>query len=150
MSILRLSRYAMRLADSVRIRNLDRKGSRIPDALIEKIIDDLTAIPTSVPFNLLPLKVNKPFLDERLPDVLEAVNERLPNANISLFSNGSAFTETNLSRIALIKNIYQFVISLNEFEAEPYFELMKIPLARTLDRLRLLHDRVVSGAMAIP
>ena len=127
--------------------DLDRKGTRMRDALIEKIIDDLAEIPTSTPFTLMPYKVNEPFLDKRLPDILETVNERLPNATISLFSNGSAFTESNLKRIASIRNIGQFVVSLNESEPDAYFELMKMPFARTLDRLRLLHDRVVSGTM---
>ncbi len=130
--------------------DLDRKGSRMPDALIEKVIDELAEIPTSVPFSLMPFKVNEPFLDVRLPEVLKAFNDRLPSAAISLFSNGSAFTDANLDRIAPIKNVCQFVISLNEFETDAYFELMKMPLARTLDRLRMLHDRVVSEAIRHP
>ena len=122
----------------------------MPDTLIEKIINDLTAIPTSVPFNLLPYKVNEPFLDKRLPDVLETVNDRLPNATISLFSNGSAFTKSNLNRIASIQNIQQLVISLNEYKPGAYFELMRMPLARTLDKLQLLHGLVVSETMRHP
>lgn len=129
---------------------LDRKGTRMPDALIEKIIDDLSAIPPEVTFNLAPYKVNEPFLDKRLPDVLEAVNARTPNAMICLFSNGSAFTEANLKRVARLRNIRYLVISLNEYQSDPYFDLMKMPLARTLDRLRLLHDQLSSGAFGHP
>ena len=37
---------------------MDRQGDRMPDELIDKIIDDLKAIPSSLPFNVSPFKVN--------------------------------------------------------------------------------------------
>ena len=55
--------------------SLERKGATMPTALIEKIIDDLTSIPRSVPFQLSPFKVNEPFLDRRLFYVLDLCNE---------------------------------------------------------------------------
>lgn len=129
---------------------LDRKGTRMPDALVEKIIDNLSAIPASVRFNLAPYKVNEPFLDKRLPDILAEVNARIPNADICLFSNGSAFTESNLRRAAKLKNVRYLVISLNDHRADAYFDLMKMPLARTLDRLQLLHGLVSAGEFPHP
>jgi hypothetical protein len=82
--------------------------------------------------------------------VLETINERLPNAVLCLFSNRSAFTDRNLGRLASIRNVGYLIIPLNEFEAEPYFELMKMPLARTLDRLELLHDFATAGNFPHP
>src|SRR5262245_47756568 len=64
--------------------SLERKGERMPDALIAKIIDDLTAIPRDVRFQLAPYKVSDPFLEPRLFDILRTINARLPNANISI------------------------------------------------------------------
>ncbi|MDP6951424.1 MAG: radical SAM protein, partial [Alphaproteobacteria bacterium] len=107
---------------------LEREGTRMPDALIDKIIADLAAISRQVPFMLAPYKVNEPFLDARLPDILHRINARLPNAAICLFSNGSAFTERSLSKLATVRNIEYLVISLNECEAEPYEALMQMPL----------------------
>ncbi len=124
---------------------LDRKGIRMSDALIEKIIDDLSAIPQSVPFTLAPYKVNEPFLDKRLVEVLHQVNVRLPNAQLSLFSNGSAFTEPVLRRLATIENVTSLVISLNDHRREPYETLMHMPFDRTVDRLRLLHRLTAEG-----
>lgn len=129
---------------------LERQGTRMPEALIDKIIGDLEAIPQKVPFMLAPYKVNEPFLDVRLPDILHRINERLPSAAICLFSNGSAFTERSLSKLAKIENIEYLVISLNEYEPEPYEALMQMPLARTLDRLELLHKRAVAGDLFFP
>ncbi|MGH8677869.1 MAG: hypothetical protein ACREUQ_05895, partial [Burkholderiales bacterium] len=39
-----------------------RKGERMPDALIEKIINDLADIPREIRFQLAPYKVSEPFL----------------------------------------------------------------------------------------
>lgn len=130
--------------------DLDRKGTRMPDSLIEKIIADLEAIPAHVPFLFAPYKVNEPFLDARLLDILARVNERLANAAICLFSNGSVFTERSLSRLGRLRNIEYLVISLNECEPGPYEALMKLPLARTLDRLELLHGKVAAGDIRFP
>ncbi|MDP6351793.1 MAG: hypothetical protein QF926_07350 [Alphaproteobacteria bacterium] len=48
---------------------LDRKGTRMPDAPINKIIDELSEIPPFLQFRLAPYKFNEPFLDKRLPDI---------------------------------------------------------------------------------
>src|SRR5690348_5429724 len=58
---------------------LERKGTVMPDELIAKIISDLKAIPQDLNFQLSPFKVNEPFLDNRLFDILRTVNRELPN-----------------------------------------------------------------------
>src|SRR5262249_47912810 len=40
---------------------MERQGDRMSDALIDKIIDDLTKIPQNIRFNIAPFKVNEPF-----------------------------------------------------------------------------------------
>ena len=49
---------------------LRRSGVEMPDALIAKVIDDLTAIPRTLSFQLSLFKVNEPLLDVRLFDIL--------------------------------------------------------------------------------
>src|SRR5258708_7756934 len=63
---------------------LERQGTRMADELIAKVIADLAAIPRSLSFQLSPFKVNEPFLDVRLFDILAEVNERLPHAPLTL------------------------------------------------------------------
>ena len=56
---------------------LERKGAKMPDALIAKIIEDLRDIPQTLPFQLSPFKVNEPFLDTRLFSILAQINRAL-------------------------------------------------------------------------
>jgi len=122
---------------------LDRKGNKMSDELLEKILTDLEDIPT--PFFFSPFKVNEPFLDKRLLPMLEDVNQRMPNAIIRLFSNGSPITEKKIDRVAKLINVSHLWISLNEHRAKEYEEVMQIPLKITLKRLDLLHQKKLNG-----
>jgi len=122
--------------------HMERQGDRMPDELIDKIISDLRQIPSGVPFNIAPFKVNEPFLDKRIFDVCAKINAALPNAQLRLFTNGSPLTEGIVEKTAAIKNVAHLWISLNEVEAQAYEKLMGLPLERTLARLDMLHALV--------
>ena len=124
---------------------LERKGGKMPDSLIEKIISDLRDIPADLPFIISPFKVNDPLLDVRIFDIIEAMNERLPNASIRLFTNGSPLTAKNVEKIAGILNLIHLWVSLNDHDAERYEKLMQIPLQRTLENLDMLHRKKAAG-----
>lgn len=129
---------------------MDRKGTRMSDALIEKIIDDLTAIPRSLRFQVSPYKISDPFLETRLFDVLARINERLPSAAVSLITNGAALTERNLDQLAKVKNVAYLTVSLNFHDPVEYQEVMGMPLARTLARLDDLKKKQARGAFDFP
>jgi uncharacterized Fe-S cluster-containing radical SAM superfamily protein len=129
---------------------LDRKGTRMSDALIEKIIDDLTDIPRDLKFHLSPYKVSDPFLESRLFDILARVNEKLPNAGISLITNGSALTERNIDQLTRVRNITYLSVSLNFCDPVEYEEVMKLPLERTLARLEILNRKHAEGKIDFP
>ena len=129
---------------------MERKGTRMPDALIEKIIDDLTAIPRSLRFQVSPYKISDPFLEPRLFDILARVNERLPSAAVSLITNGAALTGRNLEKLAKVKNVAYLTVSLNFFDPVEYQEVMGMPLARTLGRLEDLKKQHAKGAFDFP
>jgi len=129
---------------------LERKGTRMPDALIEKIIDDLTAIPRHLRFQLCPYKVSDPLLEPRLFDILARVNERLPNAAISLITNGAALTERHIEQLARVRNVAYLTVSLNFLDPVEYQEVMKMPLERTLARLDLLARKHAEGKIGFP
>lgn len=124
---------------------LERKGAKMPDALIAKIIDDLRAIPADLPFIISPFKVNDPLLDVRLFDILGQINEQLPNARVRVFTNGSPLTEKNVAKLANVERVEHLWVSLNHHEAEPYEKLMQLPLKRTLENLDLLHGKKAAG-----
>ena len=118
---------------------LERKGVKMPDALIAKIIEDLRDIPSTLPFQLSPFKVNEPFLDTRLFSILAQINERLPNASLTLTTNASALTEKQLARLGRVRNLAYLWISMNDHRAAEYEATMKLPYRRTLERMRMIH-----------
>lgn len=126
---------------------LERKGERMADALIEKIVDDLRAIPRDLAFQIFPYKVSDPLLDTRLFDILGLIADRLPNAQIYLSTNGSALTDANIAKLGASSNISTLNISLNSDDPEEYEALMKLPFERTVSRLEALHRAMGERAM---
>ncbi|HUA32598.1 MAG TPA: radical SAM protein [Candidatus Binataceae bacterium] len=126
---------------------LERRGTRMSSELIEKIVGDLAAIPGELPFQLSPFKVNEPFLDTRLFDILELINRRLPNAEITLTTNGSPLTDEKLARLIRVRNIGYLWISLNERSPEEYERVMGIRFASTIARLAKLHRAKCEGQL---
>ena len=124
---------------------MDRQGDRMPDTLIDKIIDDLKAIPADLPFAIAPFKVNDPFLDKRIFAICGKINNELPNAHLRLFTNGSPLTEKIIEKIAAIRNVSHLWISLNASEEKVYEALMQLPFYKTIEKLDLLHKRVEAG-----
>jgi len=124
---------------------LDRKGDRMSDDLIEKILTDLEDIPKDQPFYFSPFKVNEPFLDKRLLPLLEDVNQRLPNAILNIFSNGTPITEKKIDRLAKLSNVRFLWISLNEHRPKEYWDTMRLKLSTTIKKLDLLHSKKESG-----
>lgn len=126
---------------------LDRKGTKMPDALIAKIIDDLTAMPPKLPFQLAPYKVSDPFIEPRLFDVIDLACAKLPGARISLITNGSALTERKIDRLKKVKRMAYLNVSLNYDNAEEYEEVMQLPFERTIQRLDTLHRAKAAGGL---
>lgn len=129
---------------------LDRKGEKMPDELVTKIIRDLTDVPRDLPIWISPFKLSDPLLDVRLLDILADINQRLPNARLRLFTNGSPLTEKKLAGIALVKQLEQLWISLNHHEKKGYEQTMKLPWERSLERLDMVHRKKASGEFTPP
>ena len=129
---------------------LERKGDRMPDALIEKIIEDLAEIPRDLPFIVSPFKVSDPLLDVRLFDILQRCNERLPNAMLRVFTNGSPLTARHLSQLVRVQNLEHLWVSLNHHDPERYEQVMQLPWKRTIEKLELLHRTKAAGDFPVP
>ncbi len=129
---------------------LERKGVRMPDALIEKVIGDLSDIPKNVYFQFAPYKVSEPFLDSRLFDVLAMANAKLPSASISIITNGSPLTEKKIHQLGAVKNLAYINVSMNFDNPEEYEAVMQLPFARTVERVELLHRMHGEGVIRCP
>ena len=112
--------------------DLERKGDRMPDAMVAKIITDLQDVPQDLPFSISPFKINDPLLDVRIFDILEDCGARLPSASLRMFTNGSPLTEKHIARLAKVRNLAHLWISLNHHDEKRYEQIMKLPLKRTL------------------
>lgn len=129
---------------------LERKNTRMPDELIEKIVGDLTAVPQTVPFSIAPYKVSEPFLETRLFDILELIRMKLPSARIYLSSNAAPITDKKMDLLAQQAHIHVLTLSINSDDPDEYEAVMKIPFERTYARLVALHERALSGAFRFP
>ena len=129
---------------------LARKGTRMSDELIEKIVQDLTAIPKDLPFTFAPYKVSEPFLEVRLFGIMDLVARKLPGAKIYLSSNAAPMTDSKMDGLALQKNVGVLNLSINSDDPDEYETVMKLPFHRTFQRLEALHERARSGAYGFP
>lgn len=127
---------------------LERKGTAMSDALIEKILNDCGDIPSNVPFDMTLCRVNEPFLDTRIFDIASRIAHKLPQASVLFFSNGSPLNEKNLLRLAEARNVSRLVISMHENRPEEYERILGIPFARTLRNVERLHQMKAQGAIA--
>jgi hypothetical protein len=130
--------------------SLERKGTRMPDALIAKVINDLADIPDDVFFQFAPYKVSEPFLENRLFDILELANNKLPNASISIITNGSPLTEKKVLQLGRVRNLTYVNVSMNFDNPEEYEAVMRLPFARTVERVEMLHRMHAEGVIRCP
>ena len=128
---------------------LERKGVKMEDTLVEKIIRDLQDVPRHVNFQLSPFKVNEPFLDKRLFDILDSINTRLPSAGITLTSNATPITVPMLEKLAKVRNLLYLWVSFNDHRKDEYERVMKLPYRRTIERLDMLQKFKAEGKLPL-
>lgn len=116
---------------------LERIGERMPDALIDRLIGEMSE--WERPFNFTPFKVNEPLLDNRLFDILCEVNDRVPKARIRIFTNGAALTKRKAEELNSIDNLEMWV-SVHEPDPERYKQLLGIEQRHVTANLDMLHE----------
>ena len=118
---------------------LERIGTKMPDALIDRLIDEMAE--WEWPFYFSPFKVSDPLLDKRLIPICRKVNEKVPKAAIRIFTNGSALTDKHMDGIASLNHVAHLWVSLNTHRPKEYEELMGLDFERTARNLDRLHKR---------
>lgn len=129
---------------------LKRKGDKMPTEIFEKIINDLKDIPPNHQFSMHLSRVNEPFLDSRIFSFYKIINQELPHANVSFFTNASVLVEHKIEQIFEIKNIEFFVISFNDHRKAEYEKVMKIPYDRTIKHIDNLYQYKIKGNIPFP
>ena len=80
-------------------KNEDKRSLKIMEkTLFHKVLDDLVEHNYE---GILMLNANcEPFLDKRMPELIDEATKKLPNAQHILFSNGTLITQEILEKIA--------------------------------------------------
>jgi len=117
---------------------LDRRGEKMPDKLIDKVIDEMATFVR--PFYFSPFKVNEPLLDSRLQDICERII-KYTKARIRIFTNGAPLTQRHIDWIAALSRVEHLWISLNSVDPVEYEKLMSLPFEKTAARLDNLHKQ---------
>lgn len=125
--------------------SLERKGTKMPGTLIARLLAEMKD--WREPFFISPFKVNEPFLDNRLQLFCESILEQIPLAKLRLFTNGQPLTDAHLNWVKNIpsERLAHLWISLNEFEAPAYRQLMAVDFKIVRTRLDNLHARIVNS-----
>lgn len=126
---------------------LKRKGAKMSDALLEKLLGELAEIPDTLPFQLSPLKVNEPLLDPRMPEILERIDRQLPQAVVTITTNAAPLSDEIIEVFSQLRGLDSVWVSLNEHDAEAYARVMGLGQEHTLKRLDELHRRREQGAV---
>lgn len=122
---------------------LERIGNRMPDEMIDRIIDELKDHPAE--FVISPFKVNEPLLDKRFTSICRKINAELPQAYLRLFTNGSALTDRYISEIASFDRVMHLWISLNDHDPVRYNETMGLDFERATANLDALWSAKENG-----
>lgn len=131
---------------------LDRQKTKMSDELIIKLIDEMAE--WKLPFLVSPFKVNEPLLDPRFNDICWDITHNTIGT-LRVFTNGQALTKRHIKEIGELPRVAHLWISLNDYRAEEYKQLMNLDFNKTVRNLDRLHDtdfphQVVVSAVGHP
>lgn len=98
-----------------------RENGFMTDELYEKIIDEASQLPNLQSF--IPMLTGEPFLDKKYIDKLKLAREKLPNADIEIYTNGSLLTDEVIEQLKEIPGL-RFSISVNGLKPETRRRMM--------------------------
>lgn len=116
---------------------LDRKGEKMPDELLNKLVDEMISWDRQMYFS--PFKLSEPLLDKRMLPLCERVNKASDKIVLRMFTNGSALTPANIEGLAKLERVAQLWVSLNSHIPEEYERIMGLKFERTAKNLDALH-----------
>lgn len=127
---------------------LERKGTRMSDELLDKILSDLTDIPSEHTFGISFHHISEPLIDKRFQYLVEWAQKHLPNCYVIVNTNGSALNSQNIAFLLDARNIREINVSFNDHRASEYEFSMGLRYDRTLANIDSLHERLTAGGQA--
>ena len=123
-------------ADGTTFNLMERTLGHMDDQLFEKIIDDCREFPLR---RIEPYLHGEPFMDRKILDRIEHINQRLPRTEVHIFTNGSMLTAKNVERLREL-DLASMVISLNTAVPDKYNAIMGLDWNKTMANLERVAD----------
>jgi hypothetical protein len=102
--------------------HIHKENIKMEDSLFIKIVDEITQLTeervVENPIHITPFFQNEPFMDSSIFDRVEYIREKIPNADIEMFSNGILFEKYKDKIINLPVNRIKF--SLYGYDATSF------------------------------
>ncbi len=127
---------------------IKRKGSKLPDNIINKIINEISQFPENVDLNIVLARVNETFLDKRWYDISKRLIEAKENIHFGFFSNGSTLSTDVLHKLNSLSKVQYLNISLNYSNKEEYESNIKLNFNKITDTIQLVHKQKSLGNFA--
>lgn len=114
------------------VKDLKRKKMKMSSSTFSKIIDQFTNYPPEI---IYPFLNGEPFLDSRMIEFLQEINEKLPDTKIIIFTNGSLLDESISIQLLKIHNLLQIWFSLNGMDND-YKQIMGLEYNKTENNIK--------------
>lgn len=124
---------------------LKRKGSLLPDNIIDKIVEEIKTFPHNLPLNIVLARVNETFLDKRWYDIALKFYNARKNIYFGFFSNGSTINREISSKLNNISSVQYLNISLNYSTKQDFENNSRLNFDKVLQNIRLLHQLKSEG-----
>jgi radical SAM protein with 4Fe4S-binding SPASM domain len=108
----------------------------IGGALFSKIIDDAKNIGVT---EIMPFLNGEPMLDSKFIERIAEINEKIPNAHVSFFSNGSLLSKDKAKELSGVK-ISGINFSINAISDSARVAVMGLPLSETIENILAFKD----------
>ncbi|MBL4941079.1 MAG: FkbM family methyltransferase [Colwellia sp.] len=132
---------------------MERQGEKMSMELFDKIIADLKRqIPKDHSFSIGLNHINEPLADSRWATFVSKIASELPNANISIITNGYLLHEKNINRLLASSNVSSIQVSLNEIDEVLHEEKMNMngKFERIVTNLDMLHTIIENSDSTMP
>lgn len=105
-----------------------KRRKPITDSLFSKIIDDAKSYGIT---QIMPFLNGEPMLDEKLSARIKEINEKIPEAFVSFFSNGSLLSSEKIEELSKV-NVAAVNFSINAITDKGRTAVMGMPLEATV------------------
>lgn len=100
-------------------------------ALFDKLVSEAASWPSLGQF--CPFLTNEPFADARMPDLMATINQKLPNTEVTVFTNGSLISDRIVQRLRDNKvKIRRMFFSVHHSTKSEYEAELGIDFEKTL------------------